>query len=265
MSRDYKSRQSSASADSKGSLMLGIFIGFTLGIVSAIGIWFYLENAPSPFIDEQQVVAHDTASEKAKVVEKTDSKTGETDNKSENEDTPVATAEPRTRFDFYDILSNEGTDIIDYEAPQQVEKPQAIEKPQPAEKPLEVAKLQPQPHFQPEIPRQITPQIQPQPEPPLTISPSPPPAMPQSRLSSPVAAENYYLQVGSFRSHAEADNLKARLAFLGMVASVQSVDLADRGVWYRVRVGPFMQKTQVDNVHVTLRENGIDAQLIKTR
>ena len=262
MSRDYKSRQSSPSADSKGNLMLGIFIGFTLGIVSAIGIWFYLENAPSPFIDEQQVVAHDTASEKAKVAEKTDSKAGETDSKSENEDTTVTASESRTRFDFYDILSSEGTDIIDYEAPQQIEKTQSIEKPQPVEKPQEVAKLQPQP----EIPRQIMPQIQPQPEPQLMISPSPsPPVAPQSRPSIPVAVENYYLQVGSFRSHAEADNLKARLAFLGMVASVQSVDLADRGVWYRVRVGPFMQKTQVDNVHVTLRENGIDAQLIKTR
>lgn len=260
MSRDYKSRQSSASADSKGSLMLGIFIGFTLGIVSAIGIWFYLENAPSPFVDEQQVVTHDTASEKAKVAEKADSKTGETDSKSENEDATVTAAEPRTRFDFYDILSSEGTDIIDYEAPQQIEKPQSIEKPQPVEKPQEVAKLQPQP----EIPRQTMPQIQPQSEPQLMISPSPSTA-PQSRPGNPVAVENYYLQVGSFRSHAEADNLKARLAFLGMVASVQSVDLADRGVWYRVRVGPFMQKTQVDNVHVTLRENGIDAQLIKTR
>lgn len=254
MSRDYKSRQSSASADSKGSLMLGIFIGFTLGIVSAIGIWFYLENAPSPFINEQQSVASDVASEK--VAEKTDSSTTETDSKSGNEETTVTAAEPRTRFDFYDILSSEGTDVMDYEAPQQIEKPQSIEKPQ------EVARLQPQ--LQPETPRQIMPQIQPQPEPQLMISPSTP-AAPQSRPSNPVAVENYYLQVGSFRSHAEADNLKARLAFLGMVASVQSVDLADRGVWYRVRVGPYMQKTQVDNVHVTLRENGIDAQLIKTR
>lgn len=254
MSRDYKSRQSSASADSKGSLMLGIFIGFTLGIVSAIGIWFYLENAPSPFINEQQSVASDVASEK--VAEKTDSSTAETDSKSGNEETTVTAAEPRTRFDFYDILSSEGTDVMDYEAPQQIEKPQSIEKPQ------EVARLQPQ--LQPETPRQIMPQIQPQPEPQLMISPSTP-AAPQSRPSNPVAVENYYLQVGSFRSHAEADNLKARLAFLGMVASVQSVDLADRGVWYRVRVGPYMQKTQVDNVHVTLRENGIDAQLIKTR
>lgn len=254
MSRDYKSRQSSASADSKGSLMLGIFIGFTLGIVSAIGIWFYLENAPSPFINEQQSVASDVASEK--VAEKIDSSTAETDSKSGNEETTVTAAEPRTRFDFYDILSSEGTDVMDYEAPQQIEKPQSIEKPQ------EVARLQPQ--LQPETPRQIMPQIQPQPEPQLMISPSTP-AAPQSRPSNPVAVENYYLQVGSFRSHAEADNLKARLAFLGMVASVQSVDLADRGVWYRVRVGPYMQKTQVDNVHVTLRENGIDAQLIKTR
>ena len=80
-----------------------------------------------------------------------------------------------------------------------------------------------------------------------------------------MVAENYYLQVGSFRSHAEADNLKARLAFLGLIASVQSADLAEKGVWYRVRVGPYTQKTQVDNVHVTLRENGIDAQLIKMR
>jgi cell division protein FtsN len=256
MSRDYKSHQSSASADSKGSMMLGIFIGFTLGIISAIGIWFYLENAPSPFINEQQSVVNDKVAEK--VSEKADSKAEDTDDESRNEDAAVATVEPKTRFDFYDILSSEGTDVVDYEVPQQVDKPQSIEKPQ------EVAKLQPQPPLQPEIPRQVLPQIQPQSEPQLMISPAPP-TMPQSRPSNPVAAENYYLQVGSFRSHAEADNLKARLAFLGMIASVQSVDLAERGVWYRVRVGPFVQKTQVDNVHVTLRENGIDAQLIKTR
>jgi cell division protein FtsN len=256
MSRDYKSHQSSASADNKGNLMLGIFIGFTLGIISAIGIWFYLENAPSPFVNEQQSIVSDKVAEK--VSEKTDSKAEETDNASRNEEAAVATVEPRTRFDFYDILSSEGTDVVNYEVPQQAEKPQHIEKPQ------EVAKLQPQPPLQPEIPRQAFPQIRPQIEPQLMISPSPP-AIPQDRPSNPVTAENYYLQVGSFRSHAEADNLKARLAFLGMIASVQSVDLAERGVWYRVRVGPFRQKTQVDNVHVTLRENGIDAQLIKTR
>lgn len=264
MSRDYKSRQSPASADSKGSLMLGIFIGYTLGIVSAIGIWFYLENAPSPFINEEQVSVNE------KVLEKTDSKARETDREPGNEDTTVAKVEPKTQFDFYNILSSEDTGIFDYEAPQQAEKPQLIEKP--VEKPpqQDIAKLQPQ--LQLQVPQHIAPQIQPQiqprpPEPPqATISPSPPPSsVPQSRPSSPVATENYYLQVGSFRNHAEADNLKARLAFLGLIASVQSADLAEKGVWYRVRVGPFTQKTQVDNIHVTLRENGIDAQLIKMR
>ena len=50
MSRDYKSRKSTSSKGGKGSLMLGVFIGYTLGIVSAIGLWFYLEQVPSPFL-----------------------------------------------------------------------------------------------------------------------------------------------------------------------------------------------------------------------
>ncbi|HBV21266.1 MAG TPA: hypothetical protein DEF07_06060 [Nitrosomonas sp.] len=80
-----------------------------------------------------------------------------------------------------------------------------------------------------------------------------------------VATETYYLQVGSFRNNADADNLKARLALLGVIASVQSADLSEKGTWYRVRVGPFTQKPRVDQVHHTLRENGIEAQFIKTR
>ncbi len=262
MSRDYKSRQPSASADSKGSLLLGIFIGYTLGIASAIGIWFYLENAPSPFISEEQLSVNE------KAVEKTDAPPRETEQKPGNEDAVVAKVEPKTQFDFYNILSSEDTGVFDYGTPQQAEKPQPAEKKPPQQ---EIAKLQPQlqPPPQPQIqPPQPQPQPQ-QPQPQVMISPSPPPSpspsVPQSRPSNPVVSENYYLQVGSFRSHAEADNLKARLAFLGLIASVQSADLADKGIWYRVRVGPYTQKIQVDNVHVTLRENGIDAQLIKMR
>ena len=59
MSRDYKSRKPAASRGGKGVLMLGVFIGYTLGIVSAIGIWFYLEQAPSPFLSEEQISGYD--------------------------------------------------------------------------------------------------------------------------------------------------------------------------------------------------------------
>ncbi|MGE0370902.1 MAG: SPOR domain-containing protein, partial [Gammaproteobacteria bacterium] len=37
----------------------------------------------------------------------------------------------------------------------------------------------------------------------------------------------YILQVGSFRSYGEADNLKARLALIGVEASIQTVIISD--------------------------------------
>lgn len=214
--------------------MLGIFIGYMLGVASAIGIWFYLENAPSPFLSEEQTSVFDQSFDEMA------SKKPDTSGESAAQEH----VEQKTRFDFYDILSNEDNDVYDFEASQ----PQGAT-PQPVEKPQETARL--------------SPQSQSQSQPQITVSPSAP--APQPRPSSQNAAENYFLQVGSFRSHAEADNLKARLALLGVMASVQSADLAEKGRWYRVRVGPYNQKTQVDRVQVTLRENGIDAQLIRIR
>ena len=54
-------------------------------------------------------------------------------------------------------------------------------------------------------------------------------------------AEHYLLQVGAFQNPADADNLKARLALLGVEAGVEPVNLAEKGTWYRVRVGPYTQ------------------------
>ena len=47
MSRDYKSRRGTSSKGG-GSLILGIFIGYALGLISAIGVWLYINQAPSP-------------------------------------------------------------------------------------------------------------------------------------------------------------------------------------------------------------------------
>ena len=49
-------------------------------------------------------------------------------------------------------------------------------------------------------------------------------------------AESFLLQVGAFQNPAEADNLKARLALIGVEANVEPVDQAEKGTWYRVRV-----------------------------
>ena len=82
---------------------------------------------------------------------------------------------------------------------------------------------------------------------------------------SPQAKEAFYLQAGAFQSAPDADNLKARLALMGMEATVQATTLPDKGVWHRVRVGPYTTVDDLNRARETLKQNGIDTTLIKVR
>ena len=75
--------------------------------------------------------------------------------------------------------------------------------------------------------------------------------------------ENYFLQVGAFQTEQEADNMKAKLALLGLEAIVQTANIPDKGVWHRVRVGPFVDLNQIDKARGELSRNGFTADLIK--
>ena len=77
--------------------------------------------------------------------------------------------------------------------------------------------------------------------------------------------ENYLLQAGSFQNPADADNLKARLALLGVEAGVEPVNLAEKGTWYRVRVGPYSKVDEINRLRQTLAQNGIEAALVKVK
>ncbi len=77
--------------------------------------------------------------------------------------------------------------------------------------------------------------------------------------------DTYFLQAGAFQNLAEADNLKAKLALLGVEASIQSATIADKGVWHRVRIGPYSKVDELSRVRATLKQNGIDTSLVKVR
>lgn len=77
------------------------------------------------------------------------------------------------------------------------------------------------------------------------------------------AIENYFLQVGAFQTEAEADNIKAKLALLGLEAVVQTATVPDKGVWHRVRVGPYSDLDQIAKARSELAKNGFKADLIK--
>lgn len=77
--------------------------------------------------------------------------------------------------------------------------------------------------------------------------------------------EAYLLQVGSFRSHADADRLKARLALLGMETEIQKVTINNRETYHRVRAGPFRSRAAVNDIRSRLKDNGINSIVIKLK
>ncbi len=86
-----------------------------------------------------------------------------------------------------------------------------------------------------------------------------------AQKSTAAGKEAFYLQAGAFQSAPDADNLKARLALLGVEAAIQTTTLPDKGVWHRVRVGPYTDVEEVNRARNTLKQNGVDTTLIKVR
>jgi cell division protein FtsN len=77
------------------------------------------------------------------------------------------------------------------------------------------------------------------------------------------AADRFWLQAGSFASEADAENLKARLAFAGWEAAIQSATLPDKGVRYRVRLGPYDNTDELARMKGELAKRGFDVAVIK--
>ena len=190
MSRDYKSPSKSASGKKGSTLLLGLFIGYVLGLLSAIGVWMYIHQAPSPFIqDEKPEISTETKTSKneKQISDSYDSQTEDTNEK--------------PRFEFYKILPSNEEPVT--------------------EKQFEKAAKQPS------------------------------------------LKDKYYLQAGSFKDREDAENLKAKIAMLGMEAYVQSADLSEKGMWHRVRVGPFTKIDAINKARSSLLQSGIKTNLIK--
>ncbi len=85
------------------------------------------------------------------------------------------------------------------------------------------------------------------------------------RASPAVAKEVYFLQVAAFQNPSDADNLKARLALAGIETQIQTATLPDGQVWHRVRVGPFSNQDELVKSRAALKENKLEANLIKVR
>ena len=85
------------------------------------------------------------------------------------------------------------------------------------------------------------------------------------KASTPSGKEAFFLQAGSFQNAPDADNLKARLALLGVEAGIETTSLPDKGVWHRVRIGPYTSVEELNRTRDTLKQNGVQTTLVKVR
>jgi cell division protein FtsN len=87
----------------------------------------------------------------------------------------------------------------------------------------------------------------------------------QQNPSTGPGREAFFLQVGAFQDAADADNRKAQLALLGVEATVQTMTYPDKGLWHRVRAGPYTNIDELNNARDVLKQNGIATTLIRVR
>jgi len=79
------------------------------------------------------------------------------------------------------------------------------------------------------------------------------------------AYEPHLLQAGSFQNADDAEKLKAKLALLGVEANVQSANIPEKGVWYRVRLGPYKTSEEENRARNFLKQNGVDSTPIRAQ
>ena len=89
---------------------------------------------------------------------------------------------------------------------------------------------------------------------------SPPPGSGRPERAA-VSGPAYVLQVGSYRSTAEADQIRARLARAGISAQVQRV-VEGSSTWNRVRIGP-LSDAELARVRERLRTANLHALVIR--
>jgi cell division protein FtsN len=194
MQHDYKHRGAPRSR-SGGSLLLGMAIGFLIGLGVAAVIAIYFLKTPMPFLERARDKPPTGAPNLAEAA-KQPAKAQE------------AKAETKPRFDFYRILPGQEEPVTE---------------------------------------RQVR------------------EAARQAQKSGETVKETYLLQAGSFQNPADADNLKAKLALIGLEAAVEPANIPEKGIWYRVRIGPYTRLEEINRVRQQMVENGIEVSLVRIK
>jgi len=99
-----------------------------------------------------------------------------------------------------------------------------------------------------------------------TVLPEMEVVIPKEDIAQEAAKQNqnyqYILQVASFKNKADAEALKAKIAFSGQIAYIQTIDV-NNTQWHRVRVGPFQSGREADKQKRAIEKMGQRVLMLK--
>lgn len=231
-SRDYKTPpRPTAPARSGSPMLVGIVIGILVGLAAALAVALYLFKVPAPFMPRESGGKPTPESEVRTTPAPATAPAPEVDSKPAKGPAPLPKAATAPPTSGAPDAEGEKSRFDFYKILPGTEDAAKSREP----KGTDVKTAEPK------------------------AAPSPLPSAPTG------GADVYYLQAGAFQNAADADNLKARLALAGIEAKVLTADLPEGKVWHRVRVGPLHGVDEVGRVRERLKQNQIDATLIKQK
>jgi cell division protein FtsN len=190
---------------SRGGTLLGVVIGFVLGLGVAAAIAYVLNKTPNPF--EGKSAKADVASPHLSSVEREPAKISD-----------------RPRFDFSKILP--GTEERKTQKEETATSPNS------------------------DSPVAKAPAATPAP----AIQPAP---------ATATKGGKYFLQAGAYQNAADAEDQRAKLALMGIEASLQTVAVPDKGTLNRVRLGPYSTAEEMNQVKAELLKRGVSTAVIR--
>ncbi|MCB6182827.1 SPOR domain-containing protein [Leeia sp. TBRC 13508] len=246
MSRDHKNTprvkpaaSASNSSQSGGGLFTGIVIGLILGVVISVGVVFFVNkkmmNSPTPALKPAEPQVTSLPKPSANGVT-----TGEA---------PASEVSTKSKYDFFDVLP--GTEPPSQPVPDAT----ATETPPPAANtPSNTTTANSNKPSQNKTDlRQDS----------ASNTDATATAAAKKTEEKP-AASRAVLQIGSFQNEADADNLKAKLAIIGVEASIREKDIPGKGIWHRVMAGPY-NADEANKVKALLQQNGMNPSLINIK
>jgi cell division protein FtsN len=249
-----KPRRTTKQSKQSGGTFLGIVLGLIVGLAIAVVVALYITRAPTPFVAK---VAPPSASDAGASQPQYDPNRP-LQGKSPGQPVPQA-AQPTPPNTAPGQTSNQTQSSGILDEPQIVEVP-----PTGASNGVAVA-----PKAAQDNGASAAGAKKPQAGSGAAVANVPPPGKPGSATpgatTPPSAADantGYLLQVGAYKTSADAEQQRARLAFQGFESKVTQRD-AGGVTYYRVRIGPFSKFEDMNATRQRLSDAGIDTAVIR--